>query len=305
MSLPITGGAPSYVGTFIPQIWSGKLIENFYAATVLAQIANTDYEGEIKKQGDIVKIRTTPLAVINDYTRNSNIVYEQPNATVIDLDINKGKYYAGDIDDVSAYQQDVKIMNKWGVAAGEQMKIEVDRDVLSTTYLSAATGNKGATAGIISGNINLGVTGTPVQVTATNVIDVIIRAAQALDEQNAPESGRFIVIPAWMSSLVKTSDLKSALVTGDNVSPLRNGQMGMIDRFTVFKSNLLPNAVDGAFRGFRVLAGTKDALTFAAQMTNMQTGQREAKFAQYMRGLMVYGHKVVKPEALVDLYVRQ
>lgn len=90
------------------------MIEKFYDATVLAAISNTDYEGEIKKQGDKVKIRTRPTAVIRDYTRNTDINYDMPDGGVIDLDIDKGKYYAAQIDDVSAHQQDIKVMDAWG-----------------------------------------------------------------------------------------------------------------------------------------------------------------------------------------------
>ena len=59
---------PLYTQNFIPEIWSGKLIEKFYATTVLAAISNTDYEGEIKNQGDKVSIRTQPTITISDYT---------------------------------------------------------------------------------------------------------------------------------------------------------------------------------------------------------------------------------------------
>ena len=95
MAYPIAAASvvsPAYSGTFIPQIWSSKLIEKFYAATVLSAISNTDYEGEIKGQGDLVKIRTTPTLIINDYTSGQTLTNQRPASSVVELLIDKGKY---------------------------------------------------------------------------------------------------------------------------------------------------------------------------------------------------------------------
>src|SRR3954471_18273990 len=97
---------PAYSGTFIPEIWSGKLIEKFYAATVLAAISNTDYEGEIKGQGDKVNIRTRPTVTIRDYLVGQSIVVERPSSNIISLLIDKGKYFATILDDVHDIQSD-------------------------------------------------------------------------------------------------------------------------------------------------------------------------------------------------------
>jgi len=79
----------------------------------------------------------------------------------------------------------------------------------------------------------------------------------------------------------------------------------MIDRFTIYNSNLLPNYVDGANNTFSMIAGTTAGLTFATQLTNTESLRAESTFGEIMRGLMVYGHKVVKPEALTTAYVYQ
>lgn len=323
MSLAVASGVPSYsdspsgTRTFIPEIWSGKLIEKFYDATVLAAISNTDYEGEIKKFGDKVKIRKAPTATIRDYTRGTAITYEKPDGTVQELEINKGKYYAAEVDDVSAKQQDVKAMDTWATDASEQMKIAIDTDVLGSIYTSPTAANKGATAGRISGNINLGTASAPVKVTkdgassTTSVLDLIVDMGQVLDEQNIPEQGRFLIVPAWFLSLIKKSDLKDASLSGDGTSILRNGRVGMIDRFTLYLSNLLPKAVVDIdpssattnVTGFYLLAGHKNALTFASQMTEMETLRSQDYFADLMRGLQVYGYKVVDSTALTAAHV--
>lgn len=303
MSLPKHTSHPSYSSsqsgtrTFIPEIWSGKMIEKFYEATVLAAIANTDYEGEIKKQGDKVHIRTVPTATIRDYSRGTPITYEKPDSTNVELEIDKGKYYAAEIDDVSAHQQDIKVMDKWATDASEQMKIAIDTDVLADIFTDAHTANKGATAGRISGNINLGVAGTPLALDKDNVLDLIIDAGTVLDEQNIPESGRYMVIPAWMAGMIKKSDLKDASLAGDSTSIMRNGRIGMIDRFTLYSSNLL-NQTAGEFD---IIAGHKNALTFASQMTEMESLRLESYFGSAVRGLQVFGYKVIDPTALVHI----
>ena len=295
-----TNQSPVYSGIFIPEIWSGKLIERFYATTVLAAISNTDYEGEIRNQGDKVKIRTRPTITIKDYSVNQTLEIERPSSNVVELTIDKGKYFNTALDDVMETQADVNLMALWSDDAAEQMKIKIDTEVLAALYAGVIAKNKGATAGKISANINLGVAATPLVITRTNVLDVIIQMGQILDEQNVPETGRWVVIPSWMAALLKMSDLKNAYITGDGVSPLRNGRIGMIDRFTIYTSNLLPVATGNT----TVYAGTSAGLTFASQISKVETLRSEMTFAQLLRGLQVYGYGVLQPECLVGLIVR-
>ena len=315
-----TSGSTSdaYAANFIPEVWSGKLQVKFYKSTVLGEITNNDWEGEIKGQGDKVHIRTIPTITIRSYTKGQNLTSEVPQSTPLELLIDKGKYFAVVLDDVDAVQADVKLMDMFTNDASQQMKISIDGDVLGSVYADAATANKGATAGAISGDINLGATGAPRQCTSANVLDMILDMGQVLDEQNVPEDGRWVVIPAWMASLVKRSDLKQAYLTGDSVTPLRNGKIGMIDRFTVYVSNNLAKVTDlgsdSAAGGtgtaadasaWRILAGTRDAISFASQITNVESLRAQSTFGNIMRGLNVYGYKVTKPEALVAGYVKK
>jgi len=298
MAFPVASGYTQYSGNFIPEIWSGKLQVKFYKTTVFAEIANTDWEGEIKGQGDKVHIRTIPTITINSYTKGQNLTNQVPDSTPIELLIDKGKYFAVVLDDVDAVQTDIKLMDVFTNDATTQMKISIDADVLNGVKAGAATANKGATAGAISGNINLGTDAAPRAVTKDNILDLFLDAGQVLDEQNVPEDGRWLVIPAWMASMVKRSDLKQAYLTGDSVSPLRNGKLGMIDRFMVYVSNNLPKTNDG---DSYLMAGTKDAITFASQMTNVETLRAQSTFGNIVRGLNVYGYNVIKPEALVNM----
>lgn len=305
MPFPISGGNAAYTGNFIPEIWASKLIVNFYDATVLAAISNTDYEGEIKEFGDKVNIRTTPELTIRDYQKGMQLQVERPDKPKLVLNIDQGDYFAAVEDDVDRIQADVNLMDAWTRDASERMKIKIDAKVLTGILPSISAYNLGATAGRISQNINLGATGSPVQLTKTNVLDYIVDLGAVLDEANAPESDRWLVLPAWVAAMIKKSDVKDASLTGDSVTPLRNGRLGMIDRFTVYVSHNLNRVVDSGNQCFSILGGHKLGLTFASQMTNMEAIRAESTFGSIVRGLQVYGYQVVKPEALAKLYVRQ
>lgn len=302
MAYPHASGTVSYSGTFIPEIWSKKLIEKFYDATVLTAISNTNYEGEIRSQGDMVKIRTIPTLTINDYSSGQTLVNQRPESEIVELLIDKGKYWSAIVDDVQDVQADLELMNMWAGDASEQMKIKVDTEVLGSVVPDFAAENKGAAAGRISGNINLGATGAPLAVDKANILDVILDMGQVLDEQNRPETGRFLVMPYWATTLLKKSDLKDASLTGDGTSPLRNGRVGMIDRFEVYQSNNLPKVVDGGQNAFNLIAGVKNGLTFASQLTKTESLRAESTFGNIMRGLQVYGFKVIDGKSLTSAY---
>src|SRR5262245_3173169 len=170
MSFPISGAPwsgsnpnPAYAGIFIPEIWSGKLLEKFYAATVLGAIANTDYEGEIKNKGDTVHIRTRPTITIADYEVHQDLAIQRPSSNLVDLTIDQAKYFNLALDDVMEIQSDLDLMSMWAEDASEQMKIAIDTDVLSylgtTSDISSA--NRGNTAGQISLDLRMGTPASP------------------------------------------------------------------------------------------------------------------------------------------------
>lgn len=300
MVYPVAPGRPNYSGNFIPEIWSGKLIENFYDATVLASISNTDYEGEIRSMGDTVNIRTQPNITIRDYVKGQNLVVENPDKPKLQLVIDKGEYFSCVEDDIDKVQTDVGLMDMWSKDASEQMKIKIDQRVLTDMLPDIGTLNRGATAGAKSESFNLGTAGAPLTVTkdgatsTTAVIDLIVDLGTVLDEANCPESDRFLLIPAKMAGLIKKSELKDASLSGDSTTPLRNGRLGMVDRFTIYTSHNL-NVTGG---NTSLVAGHKMGFTFASQMTEMETLRAQSTFGNIIRGLQVYGYKVVKPEAL-------
>lgn len=306
---PYSGSTPSPAysgaaagGVFVPEIWSGKLIEKFYSATVLAAIANTDYEGEIKQQGDKVKIRTKPTITIRDYTLDQNLLIERPSGSTVEFTIDRAKYFNLALDYIMEMQADMNLLSMWSDDASEQLKIVIDTDVLAAIDAGVDSVNKGATAGKISLNIDLGASGAPAVLTPATVLNYIVDMGTVLDEQNIPETGRWLVIPPWTAGMIKKSDLRNASISGDGVSLMRNGRLGMIDRFTLYASNLLPTATEGSSTAFRMFAGHPHGLTFASQITKMQTLDSEQSFATLLRGLQVYGYKVLDGIALTELY---
>lgn len=306
MPFPVTGGRPNYSGNFIPEIWSGKLIENFYDATVLAAISNTDYEGEIRSMGDTVNIRTTPEITIRDYVKGQTLTVENPDKPKLQLVIDKGEYFACVEDDVDKVQSDIKMMDTWSKDASERMKIKIDQRVLTDLLPDIAAINKGATAGEQSASFNLGTNAAPLTVSkdgasaTTSVVDLIVDMGTVLDEANCPEGDRYMVIPAKMAGLIKKSELKDASLTGDSTSIVRNGRLGMVDRFTIYVSHNL-NVSSGKYS---IIAGHKMGFTFATQMTEMESIRAESTFGNIIRGLQVYGYKVVKPEAIAQAVIQ-
>lgn len=310
MSYPIaatpwsgTAPNPAYSGVFIPAIWSGKILEKFYAATVIAAIANTNYEGEIKGQGDTVYIRQRPTIDITAYEAEMSINPPQrPSVDRVELLIDKGWYFNTVLDDVMDVQSDLELLSLWAEDASEQMKIKVDTEVLAYIAADVAAANQGDNAGAISGNLTLGKTGAPIALDNTNVVDYIVALGQCLDEQNIPETGRWLVIPAWMSALIKRSELRDASLTGDGQTMLRNGRLGMIERFTVYMSNLLPVTDETGKNAYNIYGGHSHGLTFASQLDKVETLRAESTFGNLFRGLQVYGRKVTDGKSIAMLY---
>jgi len=285
---------------YIPEIFAGKLVRKFYDATVFGEIANTDYEGEIKSKGDVVHIRTRPNITVSDYEIGGGLGTAQtPSSAGVDLHIDRAKFFNIGLNDIDALQSDVKLMDEWADAASEEMKVVIDRDVLANIYADAAATNQGATAGRISGDINLGEAATPLQLTKANITEVLVDYGTVLDEANCPEQGRFVILPAWACALIKKSDLKDASLAGDGTSILRNGRVGMVDRFTIYQSNNVAKTGDN----YHVIAGHKEGITFASQMTNSRIIDDPNDFRKLLQGLNVYGFETINPSLLLHSVV--
>lgn len=305
--------SPAYSGTFIPILWSGKLNVKFYLTTIFGEIANTSYEGEIKGMGDTIVINNIPSITINDYTIGQNLNYQVPVPNTIDLNIDKAKYFGINVSDVLEYQAKPNLMSMFTDDATKQMAIAIDRLILLEEFNNGAAANKGATAGVISGSLNLGTDAAPIDLTPTAtghpILHTILAMASALDEQNVPDTERWLVIDPATRLRLMESPLQQAYLTGDDKSILRNGKLGVIDRFTIYLSNQLPKAAAGfnpdgsanagALKRRMIIAGHMSALSFASQITKTESLQNPNDFGQLVRGLNVFGKKMLKPEAWV------
>ena len=323
-STPLIGATGAFAGnntsgSFIPTLWSAKLNQKFYKATVFGEIANTSYEGEISGMGDKVVINNRPDITINDYQVGTSLSYQVPTPSTVELPIDRAKYFAFQVNDVVAHQSQPKLMDMFSDDASMQMKISIDSSVLLGTatkqgiWNDVPAANQGATAGAISGGYNLGTATAPVALTAANVLATITALAGVLDEQNIPETDRWLVIDPLTRQILMQSNLAQAQFMGDDKSMVRNGKIGMIDRFTVYVSNQLPKAAAtqdyfgaaaaGTAKRRLILAGHKSAVTFASQMTKMETVRNPSDFGDYIRGLNVYGWKTIIPTGLASALV--
>jgi len=128
---------PDYSGSFIPQLWSNKLNAKFFANTMMTEIANTSWEGEIKNQGDSIRIRTAPSITINDYAgAGTTLSSEVPVPIFQDLQINKGKYFSVQVNDVLAHQADMDLMNMFTDDAAKQLKIAIENECFFNWFVT-------------------------------------------------------------------------------------------------------------------------------------------------------------------------
>jgi len=302
--MPISGSYPDLsangAGTskYIPTLFSQKATVKHYDMTVCGEITSNDWEGEVTKMGDKVVIRRTPDVTVGDYQKNLDVTYETPEENATELELNKGKYYAVVLDDVDRIQSDMGLLDMYADDAAEQVVLKQDLEFLAALPATVHADNQGTNAGAKSGTIDLGAVGAPLVIDTENAIKVLMRLNQALTEQGVSRVGRWVVLPAWYCSILKNTDVKSALVTGDSEGVIRNGRLGTIDGLTIYESNQLTDYTDASLNVTPIIAGHKDGVTWANQFINAEVIRLQTKFASAIRGLAVYGFKTVEPKYL-------
>ena len=306
MAFPIVPGLPNYEGNAIPvPLYAAERIRNFHDVSVISSIANTTYEGEIKDKGSVVTIRGTAVAPIHKFIEGMRLVENTLDVPTVQLPIDQGEYFNFTLGDVQMHQMDGNYDEDWLSEANKEMKLVVDSTVLGGMAAKVSPYNTGTKAGRKSGRFPLGVSGAGVALTRANVLQYIIRCGSVLDEANVPEEGRWMVVSAPVRALIANSDLKNASLTGDVQTPLRNGRIGMVDRFTIYQTNLAPATGTGADQEYTILFGHKYGLSFATQITKVENNIRsEYAFKSKWRGLQVWGWNVIKPIAVGAGYVK-
>lgn len=322
------GGAwatsPAQSGTFIPTLWSAKLNAKFYAASTFADICNRDWEGDISGMGDKVIIPQIPDLTISDYTVGGTLTYEVPAMTTLELIIDKAKRFGFAVSDVIAHQSKYDQMEMFTNDASEQMRTRIDSTCIYNTFYQGSASNRGATAGVKTGAYNLGTDTAAIALTSSNVLQKILELAAVLDEQNVPDSDRWLLIDPYTRTLLMQSSLAQAQYTGDATSPVRNGLVGTIDRFKLYITNQLPRNATGSSTPWTsgdgtessvtasgtvdakrvLLAGHRSAITFASQIVKTEQMRNPTDFGDVVRGLQVFGFKVVKPESMALCIVK-
>ena len=276
------------IRNFVPTLWSAKIFQELDKAHILVPLCNRDYEGEIRNYGDTVKINAVGDITVSNYAPNvTSITPEQLAASQTVLEIDKAKYFAFYIDDVDNAQTNPKLMNEamrkaaWALA-------DVSDQLIAGFYGSAGT--------------TVGCTG--IHADGTEALPVLSDAARALDENNVPSQGRWVVVPPWFHQRLINAEV---LLTDGSIvadASYRNGYVGKAYGFDVYMSNNLTTGISTVGnRSHYGLAGVNRAMSFAEQIVKVEAYRPENSFADAVKGLHVYGAKVIDPNALVQVNI--
>lgn len=266
---------------FIPQLWSGALLAHLDKAHVVGNLVNRNYEGEIRQYGDTVKISQIGDITVSDYTENSDITDpEELSVTQKVLTIDKQKYFNFQIDDVDAAQGRTSLMDAAMQRAAYALADATEKIILTAIDTDAT--NKIVPAATLD---------------ATNVYKELVNVKVAMDKKNVSTTGRWLVVSPDTHALLLQDD--RFVGTGGTVaeSNLQNGFVGRVLGFDVYLSNNLESLTNGN----AAIAGVNMAVTFAEQIVQTEAYRMEKRFADAVKGLNVFGVKVIYPDALVCL----
>ena len=277
------------VDTFVPELWSAILLKGLEASHVATNLVNRDYEGEIKNAGDTVHINTFSPVTIKEYNKNSDIdAAERLTTTEQTLKIDQEKYFNFGIDDVDKAQALGGLMERAMRSAAYGLADVADKFLFKTMAAEAET-----TIGVS--------TSSPVKLTAANIYEEIVKVGVALDKKDVPSEGRWIVLPPEAKGLLLLEDrfVSTGGVKAEEV--IRKGYIGEVAGFEVFISNNLSSDAD---QEVNILAGTREATTYAEQIIKTEAYRKEKGFEDGVKGLHVYGAKVTQGDQLVKLIAK-
>lgn len=273
------------VSSFIPALWNARLLHALDKAHVATNIVNRDYEGEIKQSGDTVHINTIGAVNVSSYEHGTSIVYQELSTTDQTLVVNQEKYFAFQIDDVDAAQAAGDIMDE---AMGRAAYALADT---SDSYLLGVIAAGGSSDNYV------GSSGSPVALAANNIYTNIVKLRTALDKKNVPTIGRSIVVPPDAYALL-LQDERFTKVDAVAENVLTNGLVGRVAGFDVYMSNNVATSSST----YLITAQVPEATTYAEQIVKTEALRLENSFKDGVKGLHVYGAKVVRPEAIATLF---
>lgn len=273
---------------FIPTIWSAKLIEELQKALVYGGCCNKDYEGEIKGAGDRVRIGGLSAVTISNYTRNTDISDpEDVIAAAAELVVDQEKYYNFAIDDVDAAQAKPKVMASAMKNAAYELADTMDQYVRGILIAGVSEDN------LVGSDSSAKV---PDETTAgSGAFDYLLELGEKLSDSKCPRVGRFVVIPPWWTTHLVSDDRFVSVADSGSSEALRNGFVGRAAGFDIYESHNVSNTAGTLYK---IVGGTTAGCTLAVQINKTEAYRPDKRFADAVKGLAVYGAKVVRPTCL-------
>lgn len=275
---------------FIPQVWSAKILEALDKELVYAQLFNTDYEGEITEAGDTVHIAQVGDVTIKDFTCDTDIdAPEDVTAEDLTLVIDQSKYFNVSICDVNAAQSKISLLDTATQRAGYGFSDVCDQFL----------GNLLATSGTVK--TGLGTKASPIAVTAGNAYETLVKMKTALDKANLPKQERKVVVPPDFEGFMLLDPRFVAVPVDASQERLTEGTVYRAAGFEILTSNNVPSATDGGSGSttvFSIVGSSPIQGTFAQQILKTEAYRPEKRFADAVKGLHVYGAKVLRPEVV-------
>ena len=275
------------VNNFIPEVWSARLLSSLKKSLVFAGpgVVNRDYEGEIQNAGDTVRITSISRPTIGSYVKNSTTITPE---TLTDaqrsLVVDQSKFFAFEVDDFDMRQavNGGALMNEAAAEAAYGLADTADQFVAGL-YVGVS-----ATNAITTTQVN----------DAAKAVAGLINLMTKLNEANVPTQGRYVVVPPWYYALLLGSELFVRVDASGSDQALRNGIVGRAFGFDVLVSN---NCVNVTGDDWIVMAGVPGAISFAEQIVKVEAYRPESAFSDALKGLHLYGGKVVRPDAIATL----
>lgn len=271
------------IKTFIPQIWSARLLEHLRKNLVVANLFNRNYEGEIQQMGDTVHINQLAEIAVKSYTANVDIADpDQLSTTKQSLVIDQGDYFNFYLNDVDRAQARANLMDSAMQSASYGLADNLDK------YLAGLLANGELVEG-------LGTDEAPLYVNASTAYELVVKMKVALDKANVPTQGRYLLMPPDFEGMMLLDTRFAGGMGTRNEERLVNGLVARAAGFDIYISNNVANA-EG--EKYKVCASTIDQATYANQILNTEAYRREKGFDDGVKGLHVYGAKVLRPEAV-------
>lgn len=280
------------VASFIPKLWAPELIIPFQNASIYTQpgIADTKYQPMLQNSGDTVNINTIGAAKIKNHDRTKDLQYDELETTSLQLVMDKERYYGFRVSDVDKVQAAGDFASAATNVHGSAMADEIDKAIAAE--LKDGATNKLSNQAVFDGSDFY----RPGEGQKT-AWDVIRDLATALNKVSAPTTQRWIVVgPNFGSALLADRRVTQADAAGTDVVA-RNGLISSIPQLglNVYQSNNAP--VTASREG--IIAGVPGALAFATQLRELEALRDPDRFGDIVRGLQVFGSKVVNPKGLV------